>query len=182
MLTPRYRHATVVFEGSLWVLGGIVSVGAGEEYTSSTEIMDCQTGVWTAGPAMCARRAIDVAPIVVGGILYVVGGDVGQEVLPRTVGDKLLGTIERYDPATKTFVEISTFPHQRKGFSSAALPGDDNIYCFGGREGDEDLTSWDAFNVSTNKWQSSLEPSAIYGELKMPFMDSLYGRAISLVP
>jgi Kelch motif len=181
MLTPRYRHATIVFEGSLWVMGGIVSVDDGEEYTSSTEIMDCHTGVWTAGPVMCARRAIDVAPIVVGGILYVVGGDVGKEVLPR-IGDKLLGTIERYDPASKSFVVISTFPHQRKGFSSAALPGDDNIYCFGGREGDEDLTSWDAYNVSTNVWQSTLEPNTKYGELKMPFMDSLYGRAISLVP
>jgi Kelch motif len=163
------------------VMGGIVSVDDGEEYTSSTEIMDCHTGVWTAGPVMCARRAIDVAPIVVGGILYVVGGDVGKEVLPR-IGDKLLGTIERYDPASKSFVVISTFPHQRKGFSSAALPGDDNIYCFGGREGDEDLTSWDAYNVSTNVWQSTLEPNTKYGELKMPFMDSLYGRAISLVP
>ena len=181
MLTPRYRHATIVFEGSLWVMGGIVSVDGVEEYTSSTELMDCHTGVWTAGPAMTSGRAIDVAPIVVAGVLYVVGGDVGKEVTPR-IGDKLLGTIEQYDPVSKTFSVIADFPHQRKGFSSAALPGDDNIYCFGGRECDTDLTSWDSFNVSSRSWLSLSEPDKKFGELKMPFMDSLYGRAISLVP
>ena len=181
MLTPRYRHASVVFDGSMWVVGGIVRGDDGEEYTSTTELMDCKTGLWTAGPAMCARRAIDVAPIVVGGTLYIVGGNVGKEVVPRGQAEKVVGTIEKYDSITNMFVVISTFPQQRKGFSSAAIPGDDNIYCFGGREDDRDLTSWDAFNTTSQCWRSSLNTETSVGDMKMPFMDSLYGRAISMV-
>ena len=181
MLTPRYRHAAVVFEGSLWVMGGIVNGDDGEEYTSTTEIMNCATGEWTAGPTMAARRAIDVAPVIVGGILYIVGGDVGKEVVPRQQAECIVGTIEVYDPVSMKFKHVSTFPKQRKGFSSAAVPGDDNIYCFGGREGNQDLTTWDAYNVSTGQWMSQGEPNAVYGDMKMPFMDSLYGRAISLL-
>ena len=179
MLTPRYRHASVVFEGSLWVMGGIVNGDDGQEYTSTTEIMNCATGEWSTGPTMVARRAIDVAPVIVGGILYIVGGDVGKEVGSGSCW--IIGTIEVYDPASKQFKHVSTFPRQRKGFSSAAVPGDKNIYCFGGREGNQDLTTWDAFNVATGQWHSLGEPNAVFGDMKMPFMDSLYGRAISLL-
>jgi hypothetical protein len=40
---------------------------------------------------MCVRRAIDLAPIVVDGVLYVVGGDVGKEVVPREQAEKITG-------------------------------------------------------------------------------------------
>lgn len=177
MLTPRYRHAAVVFEGTLWVIGGIVKGDDGDEYTATTEKMDCSTGVWSAGPTMVARRAIDVAPIVVQGVLYVLGGNVGKTVCPREEAEKVVGTIERYDSSSGQFITVSTFPHQRKGFSAAALPGDDNVYCFGGREGDEDLTTWDAYNIKTDQWLSNQSTGA---DMSMPFMDSLYGRAISM--
>ena len=176
MLTPRYRHAAILFEGFLWAIGGIIRGDDGEEYTATTEIMSCTTGIWSTGPTMCARRAIDVAPVVIKGVLYVFGGNVGKEVVPRTEAEKVIGTIERYNSATGQFTAVSMFPHQRKGFSAAALPGDDNVYCFGGREDDLDLTTWDAYNVITEQWQSS-QP---LGDMNMPFMDSLYGRAISM--
>jgi hypothetical protein len=38
----RYRHSAVLFENSLWVLGGIVDVKGKEEYTMSTECMNCR--------------------------------------------------------------------------------------------------------------------------------------------
>ena len=177
LLTPRYRHASVIFENNLWIMGGIVKSDDGVEYTATTELMNCTTGVWSKGPTMCARRAIDVAPIVIRGVLYVLGGNVGKEVMPRGQCVKIIGTIERYDSAKGEFVEVATFPHQRKGFSGAALPNDDNIYCFGGREDDTDLTTWDAYNVATNKWKSEQQSN----DLDMPFMDSLYGRAISMI-
>ena len=176
MLTPRYRHAAILFEGFLWAMGGIVRGDDGEEYTATTEIMNCATGIWSAGPTMCARRAIDVAPVVIRGVLYVLGGNVGKDVEARSEAESITGTIERYNSATGEFSTVSSFPHQRKGFSAAALPGDDNVYCFGGRQGDLDLTTWDAYNVVTAQWRSS-QPTS---DMNMPFMDSLYGRAISM--
>lgn len=54
-------------------------------------IVIISTGVWSKGPDMCVRRAIDLAPIVVDGVLYVVGGDVGKEVVPREQAEKIIG-------------------------------------------------------------------------------------------
>jgi hypothetical protein len=129
LLRPRYRHTAAVHNGKLWVIGGIVkataeeieataaTVHAGaapsndnvEKYTASTECMDLNTGVWTAGPCMTTRRAIDVTAIVVNDELYVFGGNIGIPVASAEGGYKevdALGTIEKLDESTNTFQQV----------------------------------------------------------------------------
>ena len=138
LLVARYRHAAVVFQGHLWLIGGIVkNIYDQEEYTSTTEVMDLASGGWSPGPSTCARRAIDVCPLIVDGRLYLVGGDMKGVVHRSNACDKQsadMGTIERYDPETSQFVTVTRFRHQRRGFSAAAMG--DMIYIFGGRDGD----------------------------------------------
>jgi hypothetical protein len=55
--------------------------------------------------------------------MYIVGGDIGKEVVPREKAEKIIGSIEKYDSKTKTFKSVSSFPCQRKGFSAALIPG-----------------------------------------------------------
>jgi Kelch motif len=180
MRSPRYRHAAVVFDNKLWVIGGIVKHDGVDQYTSTTEYMDIATGEWTKGPTMCGKRAIDVSPLVVNGVLYVVGGDMKGYVHQDNACDRQSserGTIERYDPATHAWHIVTSFPHERRGFSAAALPNDTKIYTFGGRNGDEDLTTFDAFDVVSGKWDS--KEGKLIGGGSMP-TDCLWGRAIAL--
>jgi hypothetical protein len=127
LLRPRYRHGAVVYEGKLWVLGGIVkatteeaaataaSVGATnsvddvEKYTASTEYWDFATGNWTAGPCMTTKRAIDVTAVIVDGSMYVLGGNIGVPVASAEGGYKEvdpLGTIEKYDAQSNSFKQV----------------------------------------------------------------------------
>jgi hypothetical protein len=176
LLVARYRHASAVFQGQLWLVGGIIKNSYGqEEYTSTTEVMDLATGEWSPGPSMCARRAIDVCPLVVDGALYLVGGDMKGVVHHSNACDKQsadMGTIERYDVETKQFMTVTRFRNQRRGFSAAATG--DKIYLFGGRDGDQDLTTWDLFDVVIGKWRATDAVGGI-----MP-MDCLWGSAVAL--
>lgn len=180
LLVPRYRHSAIVWNNKLWLIGGIIKNSYGvEEYTSTTEIMDIETSTWSVGPSLCARRAIDVSPMVLHGVLYIVGGDMKGVVHHSNACDKEsadLGTIERFDAETNRFVLVKSFKLNRRGFSSCGLDG--KIFVFGGRSGDQDLRHYDVFDITTTKWESD-DVGKLLNNGDMP-MDSLWGRAINL--
>jgi len=73
-------------------------------------------------------------------------------------------------------VAVTQFPSQRRGFTAAVFG--DSIYVFGGRCGNCDLTSWDAYHVMNNTWLSASDSVELQKQLCMP-IDCLYGSAVT---
>ena len=82
---------------------------------------------------------------VVGGSLWVIGGDVHQT-------ERTVGTIEKYNEQTSLWEMITTFPKRREGCAICAV--DSLIYVFGGCVGCQSFNDWDAYNVETDRWLS----------------------------
>mmetsp|Transcript_13270 Transcript_13270/g.18191 ORF Transcript_13270/g.18191 Transcript_13270/m.18191 type:complete len:377 (+) Transcript_13270:37-1167(+) len=184
LLTPRYRHASAFFGGYVWSVGGILRqtavlpFGVSEEYSTSVELWDPATGTSILGSPLRQCRAIDCVLLVLRGTLFVVGGDVGKAV-ETMEGDKeslAVYTIDRFDPSSNAWVAVTQFPSQRRGFTAAAFG--DSIYVFGGRSGNCDLSSWDAYHVVNNTWLSASDSLELQKQLHMP-IDCLYGSAVT---
>lgn len=177
----RFRHACTTFEDKIWVVGGIVrssptvEESAKEEYSCSVEIFDPKTNKSTEGPSLRNPRAIDIGLLEVDGDLYVIGGDVPKNVtsVDGDAGAIAEHTIDRYDKQSHSWVQVTSFPIQRRGFS--ATKKDSKIYIFGGRNESEDVTTWDAFDVKAKTWDSQTLTGVNFS---MPEMDGLYGCAL----
>ena len=123
---------------------------------------------------MIAQRAINLNLMLLHGTIYAVGGDV---MMPsyQSDGGPVIGSIERLNTSTNAWEFVTNFPSERRGISACALG--DVIYIFGGRAGERDLTTWDAYNVTTNKWLSQESKKV----LQMPEeMELLYGSACAM--
>jgi len=110
-----HHHAAEVVEDRLWVIGGL-SEGVG-----LVQIFDPVAGQWEFGPRM-PFPAGSSASAVIGGMIYVAGG---------IVGDTTTRLAARLDPATRTWTPIAPMPRAR----NHAASGTDGtrFYVFGGR-------------------------------------------------
>ena len=70
----RYSHTSVVFDGKIWIIGGIAEVG--EHHRSHNDVWSSEDGItWTEvthRAPWCPRK--DHASVVYGGMLWVIGG------------------------------------------------------------------------------------------------------------
>ena len=94
MLYPRYRHAMTALQGMLYSTGGQTPDGRA---TASVERYDPKADAWVELPPM-NRARFSHAACSLGGKLYVVGGFASGEWLTA---------IERYDPATRRWENLS---------------------------------------------------------------------------
>lgn len=140
-------------DGRIMICGGIIKPqdSADEVFTSTSEIFDPISGVWSPGPSMTKCRAIDVNLIVIGDALYAVGGDV-MEPGPDT--SYPVGSIEKLDFASNTWQFVSQFPTPRRGIAAAGAGS--KIFVFGGSgQAEHDVDTWDAFDLNTSTWLSA---------------------------
>ena len=192
VLSPRYRHAAVEYNGRLWVAGGKVLENAVPRTTNSVEVYSEEKGCWEPGPPMLRRRDF-FNLLVVDGRLYagrttfivveyrsiaqcvLVGGDVNE------AESQITRTIEALSTDGVEWEHVTDFPNSRRGFSTCALGS--KIYVFAGDArhrdaADEYQTSstWDAFDVSQKVWESSRVPDR---DRIMPLIDN-WGQAVAL--
>lgn len=144
MRYARSSHAAVTYKGCIWVAGGI---GASEncEGNCSVEMYNPDLGEWKDGPAFAERR-FRLRLFVVCGRLYAVAGDRDDR------GRLVEQTIAVLDDMRGCWTHVTSFKHERRGFSSSVL--DDKIYVFGGKLRETPVCTWDAFDVRTGRWLS----------------------------
>jgi len=114
-IVAGHHHATEVVGDRLYVMGGLDG-GAGD-----VQIFDPAAGMWMFGPSM-PFAAGSSASAVIGGMIYVAGG---------IVGDTTTRLGARLDPSTGTWTPIAPMP---RGRNHAASGSDGTrLYVFGGR-------------------------------------------------
>ena len=141
---PRAREnlAAGVINGELYVIGGDTSGNSRHRhYFRTLEAYDPATDTWTTkAPMPEARTRLAVA--VIGGILYVVGGD-------NTNG--IRKSVEAYDPATNTWTRKADMPTPRDVLAASVLGG--KLYAVGGGTNNGDPSAAvEAYDPVTNTW------------------------------
>ncbi len=139
---PRPSHHTAITEmnGKIYLFGGFVlpesgppawvPIGDAWEYDPAAD-------TWRALAPLPTRRGAASAAAA-NGKLYVIGGagpfpaDPNQSIHPARP-HRSLGTVEEYDPATKTWRERAPMPTARNHAAVGAVKG--KVYVIGGRLG-----------------------------------------------
>lgn len=126
MLTPRYDGAAVYLSGSIYVIGGRGSSG---QSTSTVEVLNLATGLWTAAPPMRDARSGHVAHVI-GGKIYVIGG----AFYPFNTSQKsMVNTAEVFDPNTGVWSYTVPLPNsggvdaRTENAASVALPATGSV-------------------------------------------------------
>ena len=142
---PRYGHASVFYEGKVWIVGG--QVEGQQSNTNSCLLYNPSTFEFEDGPSTKVER-IWSRVFVINKQLYVVGGD--------TVSSKVFPSIEVYDKINKVWKMVSYFPAPRKLYASVA--SGTNIYVFGGKDKNYcNINSFDVYDVVTDTWSRAID-------------------------
>lgn len=112
MPTPRYFAGAALFEGQVYVAGGTMGWGR----TDVVEVYDPARDEWYVNAPL--KEARDTQLVVVGGVLYALGGYTGEGVSTL---------IERFDG--RRFVEAGRMPKPTSAFAAAVVG--DEVYLFG---------------------------------------------------
>jgi len=144
LLKGRFGHASIAFNGKIYVTGGACSRAT---VLQTCEVYDPATGNWTEGKPMITRRFFHTL-LVAKGELYAVAGDSDDERFSREGF-----TIEKMDTQTGVWKLVTTLAQSRSGCCACCI--DSIIYVFGGRDKqkEEAAQSWVAFNVETTEWR-----------------------------
>lgn len=138
--TSRYGHSSVVFDGHIWVAGGI----DGAEKLSSVEILPLEGDLITvdyAGDAcMMVHPRSSFKLVVVNDDLFAVGGDEGC-------------TIEKFDRVAGEWHEVTAFPSFRRNFVVGVW--ENGIYVMGGQGRRQNLLqNGEYYDVVRDSWTS----------------------------
>lgn len=93
--------------------------------------------------ALCSEGC---AAVVIQGQLYVLGGNDHNEPL---------NTIERYDPDSDEWIDLSPMLERRHGLSAVALHTARQIIAIGGWNGTQLLSSTEIYDIESDTWASS---------------------------
>jgi len=159
MRFQRRFLAAAALGGKLYAIGG---EDDGFVALRSVECFDDATKSWEDLPSMPTRRR-GLAAVAVRGRLYAIGG--GHTAMARTssvLGNSglitespramALGTVERFDPATKKWETLPPMPTPRMFLQAVVLHG--RLYAIGGSDGVQALRTVERFDESTNCWDS----------------------------
>jgi len=154
MPTARFVTAGAVVNNILYVIGGKPNVAACPmAYCQLTvvEAYDPSSNTWSTKSPMPTPRD-SIATVVVGGIIYVIGGFLN--------GSGRLNTVESYNPATDTWTEEAPLL-LGKSYEAAGLLGS-TIVAAGGLTNAGDVTGDnEGYDPSTNSWTTlSPDPTA----------------------
>jgi Kelch motif protein len=125
----------------------IATYGYSNGDTNLTRIYDIAKNTWRCGTAGPPPVRSEGAAVTHGGFLYAVGGRPG------------LANLDRYDPASDTWVSLSSMPTGRGGLAAAVVGN--AIYAIGGRDATGDapctgtpLATVERYNISTDTWST----------------------------
>ncbi len=121
--TPRSAHtATLLADGRVLLIGGMVSVRGDEVPTATTELYDPTTGATTLGGRMSVARAGHTATLLGNGDMLVTGG-----------GDEKgsLASCELYRAGTGDFIPVGAMGVPRERHTATLLP-DGRVLVTGG--------------------------------------------------
>ena len=141
MHIARSNHISVVLhDGRVLVAGGTTTGG---RTTSSAEIYDPVSNVWSAASSMVEPRSGQTASLLEDGRVLVAGGEtVGL------LGPSVSASLEIFDPTTNVFVTAGVLSTARKGHA-AALLADGRVLIAGGSDGAGTLDSVDIYDPAT---------------------------------
>jgi len=117
MGTARAGATTQAIDGKIYVAGGMGGNGAS---LAGVEVYNPTTNTWSRGTAMKTRRD-NPGSANLGGKLYVFGGRTRNA--DGTTVNGTLATVERYNPATDTWVARTPMPTGRRTMAVGTLGG-----------------------------------------------------------
>jgi N-acetylneuraminic acid mutarotase len=167
MALPAHHVAITEQNGKIYVFGGFVGATSGiaawVPIDNSFEY-DPANDTWKALAPMPIKRGAAVAAAV-NGKIYVIGGattalgETNPAIHP-TYPQRVLGTVEEYDPETNTWRERASMPTPRNHTCAGVVGG--RIYVIGGRIGAafisaaSNLNNVEAYDPATDKWSAAL--------------------------
>jgi N-acetylneuraminic acid mutarotase len=117
MRTARAGAAAQAIDGKIYVAGGMGGNGAS---LAGVEVYDPARNTWSKGTPMKTRRD-NPGSAVLGGKLYVFGGRTRNA--DGTTVNGTLATVERYNPATDTWVARAPMPTGRRTMVVGTVAG-----------------------------------------------------------
>ncbi len=158
MPQPAHHVMTAVLNGKIYVFGGFKNPAnehgetneSGWQPVASSWVYDPDTDMWKPLAPMPTPRGAGWA-VALNGKIYVIGGvqsDIHDNpTAPLSPGSpqRVLGTVEEYDPATDRWSTRAAMPTPRNHLFAAAVGG--KIYAIGGRIGSAQITIAEDTNV-----------------------------------
>src|SRR5580692_5119113 len=164
MALPAHHLALTELNGKIYVFGGftegkIGNLAAWTPIDNAFEY-DPVNDSWKALAPMPTKRGAAVAATV-GGKMYVIGGattapGATNPAIHPTVAQRVLSTVEEYDPEKNTWRERASMPTPRNHTAAGAING--KIYVVGGRVGAafiglaSDISVVEEYDPATDKW------------------------------
>jgi YVTN family beta-propeller protein len=123
----RGRHtATLLQNGKVLVVGG-----QSGDISNTAELYDPATDTFAAAGSMLGKRYSHTATLLVDGSVLVAGGYDEQSVNSYTLP---LASLERYLPASNSFVAAGTMVTRRQGHDEVRLPDNTVLFVGGGSQ------------------------------------------------
>ncbi len=136
----RTNHtATLLPSGKVLVAGGF-----NDDYLSSAEVYDPDTGIWQSTGDLATPRSGHTATLLPSGMVLVVGG---------YDSSSFLSSVELYDPNTGTWQSTGALATPRSGHTATLLPSG-KVLVVGGYDG-SDLSSAELYDPGTGIWLST---------------------------
>src|SRR3954468_17754170 len=115
LLTPRRAHtATLLQNGKVLVVGGLVTNQNQSEGLATAELYDPATGSWAFTGSLSGARYGHSATLLADGTVLVAGG--------TNLNDVLVGSAEIYNPATGLWHSVGNLTTARRAHSASLLP------------------------------------------------------------
>jgi N-acetylneuraminic acid mutarotase len=138
MPEPRRHGGAAVVNGILYVIGGYYG-----GFKNTVFAYDPTTNTWSTRSPMPTARAVERGIGVVGGVVYVLGGE--------GVASARLNTVEAYDPATDTWTMKAPLPVSVAYGGAGSVGG--ILYHVGGSSSDgSPLATVQAYDPGTDSW------------------------------
>ena len=155
MPIPRKGFVTAVVDGKIYLIGGSIhnkKLGK-QEATGLVEVYDPLTNRWEKRKDMPTEREWAKAEAVDGKV-YVLGGEVSVLGLP--LGDRLVNSIEEYNPKTNKWRKRPSIPMPKCWFETVAI--NNEIWTIGGynpENGFRRIDFVDIYDPTHNRWREA---------------------------
>jgi N-acetylneuraminic acid mutarotase len=118
--SPRHDAASALLDGRIYLIGGKEQVGANSPAVALVNVLDLGIMQWSELAPLPMHR-VGMKGAVIGGKLYIAGGNSGGE---------LLRSVDCYDPDVDAWTQAGSLSAARSGHAVAAT--EDVLYIIGG--------------------------------------------------
>jgi hypothetical protein len=175
MITPRCNFGLVSLDSNtLYALGGHI----GADITSSIEMFNCQTGIWTLLPYKLKSPCYGFACVQMNGLILCIGGS--------CIFNLPIKTTEIFNPRTGQSY-FCTDMNEARSFSSACVDDEqEKIFIFGGADSNGNgLRSVEVYNSFHCRWSNL--PSMLFNRIspcvyRIGYFIIVFGGRTSLTP